>query len=310
MKAYFCFLVLSLVALGCRPSKHSVAGVEVVGATVEDNPALGLSPGQIQAMCTDILRRDPHFKVLPAESGLSAGGPVKLVLELAFTREEQRPDRPGTYAEVGASMSLRRRTNEGTTRYDVTGMGEEKLKGDTLSDRQEGLRTALKKALVEAVVSAQLQLDALDKSAAALTADLKSNDARVRSFALHALAERKEAAAVPGLVAKLQDPDLDEVRRAVGGLVQIGDPRAVPALIELMRGKDLAFTKELVFAVSAIGGEEAQAFLYTVAQGHEQLAMRQVAQQALDELRERSASGAGAQSAALGGGRDRTVGAP
>jgi HEAT repeat protein len=77
----------------------------------------------------------------------------------------------------------------------------------------------------------------------------------------------------------------------VGGLVQIGDPKAVPALIELMRGKEPGFSKEVVFAIGAIGGDEAQAYLYTVAQGHEEGPVRQAAQQALDELRERGAQG-------------------
>ena len=66
--------------------------------------------------------------------------------------------------------------------------------------------------------------------------------------------------------------------------------RAVPDLIDLSRGKDLGFLREIIYALGALGGEEATAYLYTVAQGHDQPAIQEAAQQALDETRGKSAS--------------------
>ena len=58
----------------------------------------------------------------------------------------------------------------------------------------------------------------------------------------------------------------------------------MPALIDLSRGKDVGFLQEIVFALGEIGGSEAEAYLYTVAQGHDQPAIQAAAQQALDTL--------------------------
>ena len=91
------------------------------------------------------------------------------------------------------------------------------------------------------------------------------------------------------LLDKLKGDDADDVRRAIGGLVELKDPRAVPALIDLARAKDMVFLREIIFALGQIGGDEAEAYLYTVAQGHDQPAIRDVAQKALDEMSARKA---------------------
>jgi hypothetical protein len=59
---------------------------------------------------------------------------------------------------------------------------------------------------------------------------------------------------------------------------------AIPALIDLTKGHDAGFLQEVVFAIGEIGGAEAEAYLYTVAQGHDLPAVQAAAQQALDTL--------------------------
>ena len=63
-----------------------------------------------------------------------------------------------------------------------------------------------------------------------------------------------------------------------------GNSMAPPALIDLSRGKEVGFLQEIVFALGEIGGSEAEAYLFTVAQGHDQPAIQAAAQQALDTL--------------------------
>jgi len=85
-------------------------------------------------------------------------------------------------------------------------------------------------------------------------------------------------------VEELRGDDPLEVRRAIGGLVELQAREAVPELIEISRGKDPGFLRELVYALGAIGGDEAQAYLYTMSQGHDQPAVRDAARQALEEM--------------------------
>ena len=61
----------------------------------------------------------------------------------------------------------------------------------------------------------------------------------------------------------------------------------MPGLIDLGRAKEASFLREIVYALGAIGGEEAEAYLFTMAQGHDEPVIRASAQQALDELKSR-----------------------
>jgi HEAT repeat protein len=92
---------------------------------------------------------------------------------------------------------------------------------------------------------------------------------------------------VPGLIRRLRDGDDRLVQRAVGALVQIGDPRAVSALIDLSRGDDPDATARLVPAVADIGGPDARGWLLTLRQAHPDGAVRRLAAEALDELEAR-----------------------
>ena len=288
-------LLLALALCGCkREVKHTVERIEVSGPTVTDNPVLALSQEQVRALLVEKLTSQGSFVLLKSGQRPSEdAAPVRLTLELAFTREAQKEGRPGTYAEVGATLSLRIRGAEGDSRYEVVGLGEVKIPGESLDERQEAVRQALGIALQRAAAAAHLQLVAAGKKDDALVKDLQSSDPQVRAYAVRVLAERRNPAAAPALREQLKSEEPDEVRQAIGALVELKDAQSVPAIIEAAPGKDPAFLREIIFALGAIGGEEAEAYLFTVAEGHDHEVIQESARQALEELRARGGRGAG-----------------
>lgn len=289
MRALLAIAAVPLVIAGCarKSSRHYVERIEVEGDTVAENAVMALSPAQVERLLQAKLETHGQFTLLePGQKAPEGATPVRLQLVLDFTREAQQEGRPGTYAEVGATLTLRPRV-QSLSRYEVTGLGEVKVSGDSLDGRQEAVRQALGSALDEVVAAAHFQLRALTLPDEKLVKDLGAADRRVRDAAIRVLAERRNPVVADALLQRLHSPDGEEVRRAIGGLVELKDPRAVPALIDLARAKDVVFLREILFALSAIGGEEAQAYLFTVAQGHDQPAIRSAAQQALDELEAR-----------------------
>ncbi len=261
-----------------------IAKLELAGATVQDNGLLGLTPNEVEALLRRHLQKEGGFTFESEKKG-----ELSMSLELEFTRETRREGAAESVAEVGAELNLRRtlKEHEGTARYKLGAIGEAPVSGSTPEARRAAMAAALEAAIVDLSRGARLQLLALKKSDGALTADLKDGDARVREFAMRALAERDNPAAVPELVSRLQSEDPAEVRRAMGGLVGMKSQAAVPAIIEAGKGKDLGFQREVLFAIAAIGGDEAQAYLFTVAQGHDQEVLRQAATAALEELGQR-----------------------
>lgn len=278
-------LATCVLLLGaCRQqSRYPVEKVEVSGATVRDNAWLGLGAEQVRERFARALKSSGRFEVLK-EKGDREARPWRLSLELPFTREVQKDGDPHTYAEVGANLVLERFGGPLPERYEVVGLGEKRVEGTTPEARQRAVRAALDEALRQLAETASLQLMTLERGDEALVADLQSADARIREFALRALAERRHPAAAPLLIEQLKSEDPETVRRAIGALVEMRARSAVPALIDLSKGKNTGFLQEIVFAVGEIGGMEAEAYLFTVAQGHDQPAVQAAAQQALDTL--------------------------
>ncbi|BDG07722.1 HEAT repeat domain-containing protein [Anaeromyxobacter paludicola] len=163
---------------------------------------------------------------------------------------------------------------------------------------EAGLGPAFRRALASALGGAaqSIALDLLEerKSDRDLLADLRSPERRVRDSAVRALADRKNAAAVPGLIERLRDDDPELVERAVGALGQLGDERAVDPLIELSLRRGPELTARLARVIGDLGGVEAQAYLLTVASGHPDEGVRVAAAEALGEARSRAAARGGA----------------
>jgi hypothetical protein len=281
-------IVLVALSLGaCRSREPSipVEHLTLKGATVEDNGLLGWAPSDVQGLFTDLLRQSRRFELL--EEGKEKGRREEawsLTLELPFTREALKDGSAFTFAEVGATLVLERRGADPVQRYQVVGLGEVRVEGKDAEARRKALREALQRALAQVTDAASLQLAAVDRPDAALLQDVQSQDERVREFALRVLAERRHPAAAPLLIRQLQEEDAQQVRQAIGALAEMKARAAVPALIDLMKDREIGFAQEVVFAIGEIGGTEAEAYLFTVAQGHDQPDVQAAAQQALDTL--------------------------
>jgi hypothetical protein len=275
--------VLLLGACRSQAPRYPVEEVRLSGETLTDNSQLGMGEEQVRSVFSQALKDSKRFDLL--EDGRPRDvRPWRLTLELPFTREVLKDEGSHTYAEVGATLVLERFGGDLPESYEVVGLGEIKVEADSPAARRKALHAALEAAMRQVSESAVLQLSALDRDTPGLLQDLQSSDARVREFALRTLAARKHPSAAPLLIEQLKSNDADTVRRAIGALVEMRAPAAVPALIDLSRGKEVGFLQEIVFALGEIGGAEAEAYLYTVAQGHDQPAIQAAAQQALDTM--------------------------
>lgn len=278
------FCVVLFGACRSRAPRYPVAPVEVSGSTVQDNALLGLDAEAVATLLTEALkssgRFEPHGADAPPETH-----PWRVTLDVPFTREVLKDGDPRSYAEVGATLTLERFGGDLPQQYEVVGLGESPVLKDSPSGRQDAMGTALRGALRQVTDAAALQLTALERSDVELVQDLRADDSRLREISLRTLAERQHPAAAPLLLEQLAAAtDADALRKTMGTLVEMKARVAVPVLIDLARGKDLGFVQEIVFAVGEIGGPEAEAYLYTVAQGHDAPAVQAAAQQALETL--------------------------
>jgi hypothetical protein len=150
--------------------------------------------------------------------------------------------------------------------------------------------TGLVKQVVGDVMRGMLQRERLRRAdPGAVVAALRSSDTETRLAAVNAAAERRERAAVPGLIERLNDDD-DTIRdRALGALVEIGDRRAIGPLTKQTRFRDLDGMRKVVDAVASIGGDEARSYLEFVSSGHEELEIRELAREALERLQRKEA---------------------
>ncbi len=279
------FVALMLGACRSREPRFPVEFITLKGATVVDNGLLGLAPSEVHEFFADTLRDSRRFELLDEEEkGRRVKGAWSLTLELPFTREALKDGSAYSFAEVGVTLAMERRGEEPVHRYQVVGLGEVRVEGKDAEARRNALREALRQALSHVTEAASLQMAAADREDAALLQDLQSKDERVREFALRVLAERRNPAAAPMLIQQLQDEDPQQVRKAMGALVEMKARAAIPALIELVKDREVGFVQEVVFAIGEIGGTEAEAYLFTVAHGHDQPDVQAAAQQALDTL--------------------------
>lgn len=118
---------------------------------------------------------------------------------------------------------------------------------------------------------------------------LGDREPALRARAVEAIRERALWDLVPRLIEVLSrdDEDPDVVMKTIGALVASRDPRAVPVLIDSARRRSPIYLTQIIFGVAEIGGKEAEAYLFTVASGHADPAVKKNAQDALEELSRR-----------------------
>ncbi|MBI3184289.1 MAG: HEAT repeat domain-containing protein [Myxococcales bacterium] len=281
---------------GCKRAEDRYLVDRVEVKVVEGDPLLGLSAAQVRQLLLDRLAAHGKFDLSLERRRKAASTPLRLSLEVAPAREEERGQGQGAHAVVAAQLSV---SSGGPTsaRWDVEATGEAKLAGDGLDERQEAARQALAQVLGELVSSSHLLLVAAAKPEGELLKDLAGKGGE-KEAAIRVLTDRRNPKVAEALIEKLGSSDLDEVRRAMGALIELKEQRAVPAMIDLGRARNLIFQREVLFAVSELGGAEAEAYLYTVAQGHDHPDIRAAAEQALAELTARKNRSKGARTEA------------
>jgi HEAT repeat protein len=196
--------------------------------------------------------------------------PDREMAEVAITLE---------MTSMGAQGDLDRLIAEGEARR-ATGADDSLDPGA----RHAAFDAALDAALREAVMALRDQVDARRKSEAELLADLAAPEPRRRDYAIRVLADRRSPAAVPQLIARLQDDNPDVARRAAGALIAIGDRRAVRPLIETTRKRRPEDVGPILYAISSLGGPEAEAFLFTLESGAPDEEIRRAARGAYHDL--------------------------
>lgn len=128
---------------------------------------------------------------------------------------------------------------------------------------------------------------------AALTAD--AGEAQVE--AIHVVAEKHLRAEVPELL-KLLSNDQEEVRdAALGALVDLRERRAVSEIAKQRSMRDKREMRKILDAIGTLGGDEAVEYLSFVADAHEDEEIKQMAKQALERLKRRSATSQPGQTA-------------
>jgi hypothetical protein len=281
--------LLLLAATGCRrgePPRHLERLAVADGDGERRLAAFGVTRDDVGRLAGAALDAGPRLRLAPAPEGARRFLARVAVLDAGAVSGPE-----GAVARVAATIELSP-VGEGTSLRE-TGLGVEPLAG-AAAPPDAAVREALAKALHAAARSIALHLEAAAKDDAALVRDLDATDAGVRDHAVRVLAERKNPAAVPGLVERLGDADPDVADRAVGALAEIGDPRAVGPLIELAHRRGPDAMEGYVRIVADLGGPEARAWLETLAAGHPDAAVRAAAEESLAALAARGARRAAA----------------
>ncbi len=116
---------------------------------------------------------------------------------------------------------------------------------------------------------------------------LSSKDVHEQRHAVLLLGQRKYKPAEDKMIPLLQSHNRGVLLAAIGALVRLRAKKAAVPLIKLSRRREGAFLAQILSALGEIGGEEAKGYLFTIASSHSNKLLRQSAQEALEELKQR-----------------------
>jgi hypothetical protein len=270
--------VLVGVAACRRPGAHPVEALEVrLEAPAGEGGRAVLSEGDLGTLLKARISAHGRYRLPDPQEGVGDLRARGVHLRLTVSQGEGR-------LWLGLESSRRLATGERARFLSSArellpseGKGEERaLEGRVLAVLERGIDRTLD--------DAALHLDALDAPDDTLTAQLRARDEPRGRAALRVLTLRRHPAALKPWMARLESRDDAKVREAVGALVDLKDPRAVPALIELGRRGQSRFLREVIFALESIGGDEAEGYLHTMAQGHDEAWVRAAAETALQTV--------------------------
>jgi len=284
----------ALAAAACKPSASNrglvVGSIVVSEAGLLGKPEIGESSDSLRTQVGAALEASGRFSVRD-------GGPVRMQLEIDRAQRTLAP--PAAFnpakpvaehevADVAVTLEMSSTGAQGEIeRLVAEGMARKPTNADDSLDpaaRHAAFKAALDAALADAVAALGAQIDARHKSDDDLLKDLNAQDPRVRDYAIRMLADRRSPAAVPQLIARLQDPTPEVARRAAGALIAIGDRRAVTPLIEMTRHRRAEDVGPILYAIASLGGPEAEAFLFTLESGAPDEETRRAAKGAYEDL--------------------------
>lgn len=210
-------------------------------------------------------------------------GADRRLLRVVVDHATARATGPGGAAGARVALTLELSGAGGLSPVRESGVAEVSLRPGEMGMGGAFVR-AMREAAADAAGAVSQRFAEGKKTDDELVRELQSPSPRVREQAVRALADRRNPAAVPGLIERLSSEDPRAADRAIGALAEIGDDRAVPPLIELGHrrgGRDLA---QIARIVGDLGGPDARAWLDTLAIGHEDGEVRAAAGEALAEL--------------------------
>jgi hypothetical protein len=254
-------------------------------ANLAGNPELAVGADGARRELTRALEATGKF-VLHKEA------PARIRLEIESARRVSLltaagPDRE--LANVELTLELTSPSGRGEIEKTLAeGSGRVPTEIDTATDpeaRLAAFAAAFRAALDDASRALVWQVESRKKTDQELVKDLTAEDARLRDYAVRALADRRNPAVVPQLLNRLSDENPVVALRAVGALVAIGDRRAVEPLIELTRKSKPQVTAQVLYALASLGGPTVEAYLYTLESGAGDDEVRRAASEALQELR-------------------------
>jgi hypothetical protein len=289
--------VLTLAAAACKPQPPGgalvVGSIAVSEATLAGKPEIGESAENLRIKLRAALEASGRFS-------FRAGGPVRIQLDIDRAQrtlapppsfDPSKPMLEHEVAEVAVTLDMTTSNAQGSVeRVVAEGAARRPTNADDSLDpavRSAAFSAALDDAVRDGVAALGAQIDARHKSDDALLKDLTAADPRVRDFAIRVLADRRSPAAVPQLIARLQDPSPEVARRAAGALIAIGDRRAVVPLIEMTRHRHAEDVGPILYAIASLGGAEAEAFLFTLESGAPDEETRRAAKGAYEDLMRR-----------------------
>lgn len=294
--------MLALAGCRCERSASLLQGVELDVSGI--SAGAGLRSEEVREQFLQRLTKAGGFR-LAGKSDESPGDEarafrIEAVVQSLDTPGEKRAgetERAQPSLVVGSLLVRRGKRGEPLVRYELFESARVEARGDGPQALQEAHRAALGRVLDGLAAVARAQVAAVARSDSELVAELSSKDERAREVALWVLADRRRPEAVERLLTRLGEGGLTayEVRRSIGVFVDFRERRAVPKLIDLAREAQGLSLQEVIYALGAIGGEEAQAYLYTLVQGHDQPAIVEAAKEALGELESRARRRPGAE---------------
>ncbi len=287
-------LALSTACAGCPPSTPTGVAIERLSVAQESlaaAPELGIGATAFELQVEQAMAKQGA----PVGKGQAAKRTFRLRAEVEFARtgRVEWPDAGQSEAQtVGVLLELNPTGAEHGARIAAPSSATETTKLHPEPDvRGASFQRALAQAIATSAATLVRTAWAQELDSAALRAQLTSPDAGVREAAADVLVDRKDAAAIPVLIGELGSEDDDLQLKAIGELVELKATEAVPKLIDLTQAhnasqpSDPHLQIQVVYALGSIGGDEAEAFLYTMGSGHPDAAIRRAASEASSELR-------------------------